>query len=61
MLFALTETELKKHIPDENCNLSKMWEALEVFWKEVTVYAPDSAVNIPLIGGCISGIQLNLT
>lgn len=59
ILFALTETELKGNIPDGNCNVSKMWTALELFWKKVRVHARGNAVNIPLIGSGVTGIRLS--
>ncbi|NES98945.1 MAG: hypothetical protein F6K32_28040 [Desertifilum sp. SIO1I2] len=61
ILFALTETELKGHIPDNNCNVSKMWIALEKFWEKARIHARGNAVNIPLIGSGVTGIRLNPT
>ena len=61
MLFSLTETELKGHIPYDNCNVSKMWTALEKFWKEARIHARGKSINIPLIGSGITGIRLNPT
>lgn len=59
MLFALTETELEGYIPDNNCDVSKMWEALEKFWESAFVNAQGNAINIPLIGSGVTGIRLN--
>jgi hypothetical protein len=61
ILFALTETELKGYIPGDNCNASKMWTALEIFWKKARIYVRGNSVNIPLIGGGVTGIRLNPT
>lgn len=61
ILFALTETELKGHIPDDNCNVSKMWVALDKFWEKVRIHARGNSVNIPLIGSGVTGIRLNPT
>jgi hypothetical protein len=61
ILFALTETELKGHIPDDNCNVSKMWMALEKFWEKARIHARGNSVNIPLIGSGVTGIRLNPT
>lgn len=59
ILFALTETELKGCIPDDNCNTSKMWDALEAFWKKARIYSRGNSINIPLIGSGVTGIRLN--
>jgi Domain of unknown function (DUF6430) len=61
MLFALTETELKGHIPKDNCDVSKMWTALEIFWEQARIHARGESVNIPLIGSGVTGIRLNPT
>ena len=59
ILFALTETELKGCITNDNCNTSKMWNALEVLWQKARIYSRGQSINIPLIGSGISGIRLN--
>jgi hypothetical protein len=59
MLFSLTETELKGYIPHDNCNVLKMWVALDKFWQEARINARGSSINIPLIGSGVSGIRLN--
>ena len=59
MLFALTETEIKGYISSDNCNISKMWVALEVFWQKAHIYSRGKAVNIPLIGSGVTGIKLS--
>ncbi len=61
ILFALTETELKGNVPNDNCNVSKMWIALEKFWDKARIYARGNSVNIPLIGSGVTGIRLNPT
>jgi hypothetical protein len=59
ILFSLTETELKGHIPQDNCNISKMWIALEKLWEAARVHSRGQAINIPLIGSGVTGIRLN--
>ena len=59
MLFALTETELKGHIPHDNCNVSKMWIALDKFWQEARINSRGRSINIPLIGSGVTGIRLS--
>ncbi len=59
ILFSLTETELDGYIPDDNCDVSKMWEALEKFWESALSNARGNAINIPLIGSGVTGIRLN--
>lgn len=59
ILFALTETELKGHIPQDNCSVSKMWIALENFWQEARVHSRGKHINLPLIGSGVTGIRLN--
>ncbi|NES21509.1 MAG: hypothetical protein F6K41_21900 [Symploca sp. SIO3E6] len=59
MMFALTETELKGYIPKDNCNVSRMWIALENFWREARINARGKVINIPLIGSGVTGIKLN--
>jgi Domain of unknown function (DUF6430) len=61
MLFSLTETELKGHIPKDNCNLARMWVALGKFWEEARVHGRGNSVNIPLIGSGVSGVKLKPT
>lgn len=59
LLLALTETELKGHIPQDNCSVSKMWVALENFWQNARVYSRGKPINLPLIGSGATGIRLN--
>lgn len=59
MLFALTETELKGHMPSDNCNISNMWTALEVFWQKARIHSRGIPINIPLIGSGVTGIRLS--
>jgi hypothetical protein len=61
ILFTLTETELKGQIPDDNCNVLKMWTALEDFWKKARIYSRGNSINIPLIGSGVTGIRLDPT
>ena len=57
-LFSLTQTELIGHIPTDNCTVVALWEATEAFWVFAKSYARGKDVNIPLIGGGVSGIKL---
>lgn len=59
ILFALTETELKGYIPEDNCNVSKMWDSLESFWQKARVHSRGEPINIPLIGSGVTGIKLS--
>lgn len=59
ILFALTETELKGHISNDNCNVSKMWTALEAFWQKARVHSRGNPINVPLIGSGVTGIRLS--
>ena len=59
ILFALTETELEGCITNDNCNASKMWDALETLWQKVRIYSRGRSINIPLIGSGVTGIRLN--
>jgi hypothetical protein len=61
MLFALAETELKGHIPNNNCNISRMWIAVGSFWEEARIQARGRSINVPLIGSGVTGIRLNST
>jgi hypothetical protein len=59
LLFAVTQTELKGCIPPDNCNVTDMWTALEEFWREARIHARGQAVNLPLLGSGITGINLS--
>lgn len=59
ILFALTETELKGCVANDNCNTSKMWCALEALWQNARIYSRGHSINIPLVGSGITGIRLN--
>ncbi len=59
VLFSLTETELKGYIPNDNCDISKMWTSLEVFWQKIRVQSRGRSINIPLIGSGVTGIRLS--
>lgn len=59
ILFALTETELKGYISNDNCNVSKMWNALEVLWQTARIYSRGNPINIPLVGSGVTGIRLS--
>jgi hypothetical protein len=61
LLFSLTETELTGNIPENNCNASKMWVALEKFWRKARDWSRGHPINIPLIGSGVTGIRLNPT
>lgn len=61
VLFSLTETELKGHIPDDNCNVEKMWIALKELWRKLRIYSRGNSINIPLIGSGVTGIRLDPT
>lgn len=58
LFFAITWTELRGYIPDDNCSVTNMWVALEKFWHEARKYAHGEAINVPLIGSGITGINL---
>lgn len=58
LLFAITWTELRGYIPDDNCSVTNMWVALEKFWYETRKYALGQDINIPLVGSGITGINL---
>jgi Domain of unknown function (DUF6430) len=58
-LFSLTETELKEYVSNDNCNISKMWASLEVFWQKARVQSRGRPINIPLIGSGVTGIRLS--
>ncbi|MCP4937310.1 MAG: hypothetical protein GY927_24655 [bacterium] len=59
LLFAITWTELRGYIPDDNCNATKMWIALEKFWHETRKSALGQDINIPLVGSGITGINFD--
>lgn len=59
ILFALTETELKGYIPNNNCNVSKMCTSLESFWQKARLHSRGNSINIPLIGSGVTGIRLS--
>jgi Domain of unknown function (DUF6430) len=59
VLFSLTETELIGYIPNDNCDISKMWASLEVFWPKIRVQSRGRSINIPLIGSGVTGIRLS--
>jgi len=64
LLFALTETENPECVEEnkkngiKNCSLSKLHDASKALWKWVSINYKDQTINIPLIGGGISGIEL---
>lgn len=64
LLFALTETENPECVEEnkrngiKNCSLSKLHDASKVLWKWASINCKDQIINIPLIGGGISGIEL---
>jgi hypothetical protein len=62
MLFALTKTEMETvnmPLPPDNCNVSLLWQALEIFWEKASVIAKGDSISIPLIGNHVNGINLN--
>lgn len=59
LLFAITKTEMRGHIPEINCNSTKMWIALDKFWNEARKHSRGKSINIPLIGSGITGINLS--
>lgn len=58
-LVAVTKTELRRHIPKDNCDITKLWIAIEKLWEEARSQALDKDINIPLIGSGITGINLS--
>ncbi|MBW4481263.1 MAG: hypothetical protein KME14_01845 [Tildeniella torsiva UHER 1998/13D] len=59
ILFALTETELKGCIPNDNCNTLKMWNALDLLWQNARIHSRGNSINVPLIGSGVTGIRLS--
>ena len=58
LLFALTKTELKGHIPNDNCQVTDLWIALREFWREAPTTPRGRPVSIPLVGSGAAGIKL---
>ena len=59
LLVAITKTELKGHIPIDNCDVTRLWIALQEFWQNARYLTRGSPVNIPLIGSGVTGISLH--
>lgn len=59
LFFAVTKTELKGHIPPDNCDSSKLWVALRSMWDEARIQSRGKDINIPLIGSGMIGISLS--
>jgi len=59
LLFALTWTELQGKIPDDNCNVTLLWQTLEKFWREARKIVLGEDINIPLVGSGVTGINLS--
>lgn len=59
LMFALTKTELQNHVPPDNCNLSDLVFALEAFLVNAKQVTRGNALNLPLIGSGVSGINLD--
>ena len=59
LFFAVTKTELKGHIPPDNCDSSKLWTALRSMWDEARIQSRGKDINIPLIGSGMTGINLS--
>lgn len=58
LYLALTKTELKNRIPDDNCNVTQLWNALEAMWVSTKNEARGQDINIPLLGSGATGINL---
>jgi Domain of unknown function (DUF6430) len=58
-LFALTETESEGRIPNDNCDPTKLWIVLDMFWKQARILSRGKPINIPLIGSGVTGIRLS--
>ena len=58
ILFALTKTETQP-IPNDNCNVSLLWDALEKFWGNIPILVNGESISIPLIGNNVNGINLH--
>jgi hypothetical protein len=59
LFFAATKTELKGHIPADNCSLVKLLTALECMLDEARVQTRGQDINMPLIGSGMAGINLS--
>lgn len=58
LLFSLTKTEQKGMIPDDNCNVTILWRALEKLWEQAKEHSRGKPLNIPLLGSGVTGINL---
>lgn len=58
LIVAVTETELRGHIESDNCSVTDLWIALEKMWVKAQQVSHGNDVNIPLLGGGITGITL---
>jgi hypothetical protein len=58
ILFAITKTEHRGNIPNDNCDVNIMWDVLDKFWKYARENSRGQAINIPLIGSGVTGINL---
>ena len=59
LLFSLTKTEIKDLIPSDNCTISRLWQALEIFWEQASIIRDGYSISIPLIGNNVNGINLH--
>jgi hypothetical protein len=59
LLLALTESERSGHIPQDNCDLARLWIALESLWDQISSVARGEDVSIPLLGTGVYGIPLS--
>ncbi len=60
MFVAVTKTELKGHIPPDNCDILTLFSALNYMWSEARVEARGMDVNIPLLGGALQALRCHL-
>lgn len=58
LLFPLTESEMKP-MPSPNCDVTRLWQALEKFWESASVEAKGESIAIPLIGDNVNNINLH--
>ncbi len=58
LLCSITKTEVSEFISDNNCTVTNLWLALEKLWGDAKSYSNGGSINIPLLGGGITGINL---
>lgn len=59
LYFAVTKTELKGQITEDNCSLKNLSTALEIMFDEGQKHSRGQDINLPLIGSGIAGINLS--